>query len=114
MYLCAHLMIAKIGRFIGVIMTLVVLSTSSGLHYTHDITHHHDCSSSDHQEHHEADECALCWFVLHQISHHFVFETLLPDVAVKERTSLFNGLYYLSCQDGAERLQQNKDPPRYI
>ncbi|PRD56542.1 hypothetical protein [Sphingobacterium gobiense] len=107
-------MTAKIGRFIGVIMTLIVLSTSSGLHYTHDITHHHNCSSSDHHEHPEADECALCWFILHQISHHFAFDALLPDVVTKEYNSLHNGRYYLSCQDGAARLQQNKDPPRYI
>ena len=107
-------MVAKLVRFIGVIMALLVLSASSGLHYTHDITHHHDCSSSDHQEHPDADECALCWFVLHQVSHHFAVDVLLPDVAVQTRITLLNGQCQLFFPDGIERLQRNKDPPSYI
>lgn len=103
-------MIAKTARFIGVLMTLLVLSASSGLHYTHDITHQHDCLSDDH-EHTAADECAICWFVLHQTTHHFVADALLPDIAVQEYITPLNGWYRLSSQDGAERLQRNKDPP---
>ncbi len=107
-------MVAKIGRFIGVIMALLVLSTSNGLHYTHDITHHHDCSSSDHQEHPDADECALCWFVLHQVSHHFAVDSLLPDIAVQTCINLRNGRNSLFFPDGIERLQRNKDPPQHV
>jgi len=107
-------MVAKIGRFIGVIMALLVLSTSNGLLYTHDITHHYDCSSADHQEHPDADECALCWFVLHQVSHHFAIDTLLPDIAIQTCTSLLHGRHHLFFPDGIERLQRNKDPPQHV
>ncbi|MBD1432168.1 hypothetical protein H8B06_04960 [Sphingobacterium sp. DN00404] len=107
-------MVAKIGRFIGVIMALLVLSTSNGLHYTHDITHHHHCSSSDHQEYPDADECALCWFVLHQVSHHFAVDSLLPDIAVQTCINLLNERNSLFFPDGIERLQRNKDPPQHV
>lgn len=110
-------MATKMGRYISVFMLLAVFLTANGLQYTHDIAHHHTdhygCSSVDHTDHKhpETDECALCWFVLHQMSSSFVFVLLLPEVAVQERVSLLNELYSLSCQDGIPCLLGNKDPP---
>lgn len=109
-------MMMKIGRYISVIMLLAVFLTANALQYTHDITHDHDCSAADHpgHEHPEADECALCWFVCHQISSPFFFNSLLPEIAIQEYNSPLNELYRLSCQDGIQRSLGNKDPPLQV
>lgn len=107
-------MTAKIARFIGIFMTLLVLSTSSGLHYTHDITHsHHDCHSN-HDDHQAADECALCWFVYHQVAPHFIADGVLPDLTILDCEILLNARYLFASQDRADGLQCNRGPPAYI
>ena len=105
----------KLGRIIGVILTLVVLLTASGLHYTHDLAHHHhDCFADHQQEDSEPNDCSLCWFVLHQISYDFSHVDLLPDITVKTCVNLPYALFTMPCQDGVKRLLRNKDPPSFI
>lgn len=115
LYLCPRV-IMKIGRYTGVIIMMVVFLAASGLQYTHDITHDQDCFSTDlhEHEHPDSDECALCWFVLHQTVSSFVFDSLLPEVATQEHVNSLNALYRLSREDGIERSLGNKDPPLSI
>lgn len=107
-------MIRKVTHYIGIILALVILLTSNSLHYTHDVTHHHhDCSDTEHHDHH-ADECALCWFVFHQVSVDTGFDLLLPDFNIQHDTVPQYGFYTFSYQEGIYGLRGNKDPPLSI
>ena len=103
----------NLGRYIGVIMMLAIFLTANALQYTHDITHSHNCETAHHEEHQHPfpEECTLCWFVFHQIGPSFIFDVLLPDVAVQERFNTLHGVYHLSCEEGVRRSLGNKDPP---
>lgn len=110
-------MIRTMGRYIRVFMLLAAFLTANALQYTHDISHLHtnvDSYSSTDHHHADAGECALCWFVFHQMASAFVFDSLLPEVAVQEHVVLLHDRYGVSGEDGLQRLLGNKDPPQYL
>lgn len=109
-------MVMKVGQYIGVIMVLAVFLTANAIQYTHDVTHDYDCSSTHHSdhEHPETEECALCWFVFHQMASPFIFGSLLPEVAVQELINLLHARYQLTFRDGIECSLGNKDPPLLV
>ncbi|MGO1242714.1 MAG: hypothetical protein ACTJHT_00885 [Sphingobacterium sp.] len=61
-------------------ISLVSLTLTSALQYTHDLQHLKDekCTQhpADSTDHHEV--CALCWFVAHQLTDEFCFSSYLP------------------------------------
>lgn len=105
------------GLYISACMLLTVFIIANGLQYTHDIAHRHanqhsrSSTGNADQKRAVTDECALCWFVSHQISPSPAFGSLLPQAAVQEHGSLLNQGGGFSCEEGSQCLLGNKDPP---
>lgn len=74
-------MVGQVLRHIFVMVSLVSLTLTSALQYTHDLQHLNDekCvqTPADATDHH--DVCALCWFVAHQLTDEFSFYSYLPQ-----------------------------------
>lgn len=104
----------KIGHWIGMIIALLVFITSNNLRYTHDTSHSHSPHHSNKQQLPNSDDCALCWFVSHQVSNNYAFTYALPEAAEQDYSSPQNGQHQIYFPSGATDHKQNKDPPLYL
>ena len=74
-------MVGQVLRYVIVMISIVCLTLTSALQFTHDLQHqnNHECTNQpvDSKGHHP-DVCALCWFVAHQLSNEFMPVGYLP------------------------------------
>lgn len=107
-------MIGKFLRQTLVMVTLVSLTLTSALQFTHDLQHEkvHHCQdgSSDSPDHH-GDLCALCWFVTHQLSSEFTTVTYLPEACEQILYTLSNNSVQGGLADILSLMCNGRAPP---
>ncbi|KGE16043.1 hypothetical protein [Sphingobacterium deserti] len=103
-------MLKKVLLQVWLLFSVAGLLSASSLQYTHDTTHH-TCPSHAAEQHALADDCALCWFVSHQIVFGFRVDVVLPEAQVSSRALPKFKAFSLALPESAPSLKSNKDPP---
>ncbi|TDS17476.1 hypothetical protein [Sphingobacterium paludis] len=103
-------MLKRVLLHVWLLCSVAGLLSASGLQYTHDTTHH-ACASHATEHQALADDCALCWFVSHQVVFGFRLDVMLPEAQVSNRDLPKINTLALALPDSAPSKKSNKDPP---
>lgn len=110
-------MIGQLLRHIFVFFSLVSLTLTSALQFTHNLQHNeaHTChqGQSDASDQ-NADLCALCWFVTHQLSDEHKLLAFLPHASVYTLFRLELVSLTVKSSEILLLLQQGRAPPIYV
>lgn len=107
-------MVKQVLRYVCILVGIIGLLLTNALQYTHNTTHH-ECETDSHRNAHKKStatgECALCWFVSHQVITDFTIEELIPEIAENAIITSTEGSITIGYQSIKLLLKSNKDPP---